>query len=239
MNHLSLFTGIGGLDLAAEWAGFESAGQVEIDDYCNKVLQKHWPNVPRWRDIYQLTGEEVEEKCGTVDIISGGFPCQPYSEAGRKRAGNDKRDLWGETIRVVREVKPRWFVGENVRMFAQLGLDKAISDLECSGYTARAIIFPASAIGSPHERNRLFLVANSASVRLPQGFKRDEFLFEEFKGDTGTWNGRRLDKPGICRVVDGVPAQMDRLKCLGNAVVPQQAYPIFKAIAEVADDTQT
>ena len=233
LSHFSLFTGVGGIDLAAEWAGFHAVGMCEIDEYCRKVLDKHWPDVPKWRDIFELTGEEIIDRCGEIGLISGGFPCQPYSEAGTKKGAGDKRHLWPEAIRIIREVKPRWFVGENVRNFAKMGLDEALSDLEAAGYTARAVIFPACSVGSPHERNRLFLVANAPSVRLPKSGKHLELMFKEQESNPRTWNGRRVDKPGIQRVVDGVPYQMDRLRCLGNAVVPQQVYPILKAIAEI------
>ncbi len=230
MKHFSLFTGIGGIDLAAEWAGFETVGMCEIDEYCRKVLDKHWPNVPKWRDIFELTGEEIISRCGEIELISGGFPCQPYSEAGNKKGRDDKRHLWSETIRIIREVSPRWFVGENVRNFAKVGLDEAIYDMEEAGYTTRTVIFPACSVGAPHERNRLFLVAHSAIVGLPKSGEHNELMFKEQKSYPRTWNGRRLDKPGIQRMADGVPYQMDRLRVLGNAVVPQQVYPILQAI---------
>ena len=113
-THLSLFSGIGGLDLAAEWAGIKTVGQCEWADYPTRVLEKHWPDVPRWRDIRTLTGDDFYERTGnrTVDIVSGGFPCQPHSVIGKRRAENDERHLWPEFCRVIRELQPSFVVGK-------------------------------------------------------------------------------------------------------------------------------
>lgn len=160
MTHLSIFSGIGGFDIAAEWAGFETVGQCEIDDFACRVLEKHWPGIPRWRDIRTLTKEGFHEKTGlwTVDVLSGGFPCTPFSCAGKRKGAADDRYLWPEMLRIIRELRPTWVVGENVVGFVSMGLDDALSDLENEGYSARTFIIPACAVEAPHERKRVFIV---------------------------------------------------------------------------------
>ena len=167
LTHLSLFSGIGGLDLAAEWAGFETVGQCEWADYPTKVLERHWPTVPRWRDIRTLTGEDFYARTGlrTVDAISGGFPCQPFSKAGRRGGKNDDRFLWPEMLRVIKELHPTWVVGENVANILNLALDDVLSDLEATGYEARAFMVSARSVGALHLRERFAILAHANSDR--------------------------------------------------------------------------
>ena len=376
LTHLSLFSGIGGLDLAAEWAGFETVGQCEWADYPTKVLEKHWPDVPRWRDIRTLTGGDFYARTGrrTVDIISGGFPCQPFSNAGKRRGKEDDRYLWPEMVRVIAELRPTWVVGENVAGIINMALDTVLSDLESQGYATRAFLIPAAGVNAPHQRYRTAIVAyskdcysgglpvrketkksrfvsgsedvsntdctglqtsrakqqatgasrNGEDVHNPnrirysrqdtresdcndtwddktskQGWRtkpndlvtgcqdvsdsygtgckelyfpgitdRERFTgggtdegavcntagqglsdrsskkVEEFRAEQeserpncrrGEPDGSRqwATEPRVGRVANGVSHRVDRIKCLGNAVVPQQFYPIFKAIAEI------
>ena len=159
----SLFTGIGGFDLGFERAGMEIAWQVEIDEFCNKVLAKHWPNVKRFKDVKTVSGKELEP----VDLLCGGVPCQPASCAGKRRGTKDDRWLWKEPFRIIAELdpKPKWCVFENVRGLLTLenGLvfDNLLSELENLGYETRTFCLPACAVNAPHRRDRVWIVANS------------------------------------------------------------------------------
>ena len=244
MTHLSLFSGIGGLELSAEWAGFRTVGQCEWADYPTKALEKHWPDVPRWRDIRTLTKESFYEQTGlrTVDLVSGGFPCQPFSCAGKRRGREDDRYLWPEMLRVIQEIRPAWVVGENVAGIIGMALDQALADLESIGYETRAFVFPACAVDAPHRRDRVAIVAHAHRVRCQRAGQNPQERQQFYKicsalSESANDGADELlfwpVEPGVGRVADGVPHRVDRIRCLGNAVVPQQFYPVFAAIAEV------
>ena len=155
------------MDLAAEMAGFVTVGQCEWADYPTKILEKHWPDVPRWRDIRTLTKESFYERTGlrTVDVISGGFPCQPFSVAGKHGGKDDDRYLWPEMLRVISELRPSWVLGENVPGIINLALDEVLTDLEREGYQSQTFIIPACGVDAPHKRNRVAILAYSATER--------------------------------------------------------------------------
>lgn len=286
LTHLSLFSGIGGFDLAAEAAGFVTVGQCEWADYPTKVLEKHWPDVPRWRDIRTLTKESFYERTGlrTVDVISGGFPCQPFSVAGQRRGEEDDRYLWPEMLRVIQEIRPTWVVGENVAGIVSMALDTVLSDLEALGYAFQTFIIPACGVDAPHRRDRCAILAYAHGSGLqgkqfndaPHASWREESQGPTCKRSTVICNSTKqglqnrkpatilkprkneklerssggatkpglggvadglshwLDEPhGVPRTATGIKDRVNRLKCLGNAVVPQQFYPFFKAIADI------
>lgn len=157
MNFISLFAGIGGLDLGLERAGMNCVAQVEIDDFCQKVLTKHWADVPKFKDVRDVGKHNLP----TADVICGGFPCQPHSYAGKRRGKADDRNLWGEYLRVIDELKPRFVIGENVPGLITTMLDEILSDLEARGYTCQTFIIPAGAFNAPHWRDRVWIIAHN------------------------------------------------------------------------------
>ena len=378
LTHLDLFSGIGGFALAARWAGFRTIGFVEIDKYCQKVLNKHWPDVPVVEDIRDVEtikevvanatgkgclakqykvgissqaireaptgessrasgtyrGEPIAAKAVTevysgnrpVTLITGGFPCQPFSVAGKRGGKSDDRYLWPEMLRVISEVRPRWVLGENVAGIVRMELDNVLSDLEREGYSCRSFVVPACAVNAPHRRDRVWIVGYATGDGLndsqtgkgiesrnqrgtegenqlcqpegtsriwkedvaisqgreswqppeseggqdsgrgsqevaiadtePEGLERGErhssnreregIQRKQHNGNSMGGATRCLGRcrseeptdwwavePELGRVAHGVPARVDRLKCLGNAIVPQVAFQILKGIAEI------
>ncbi|WP_336774241.1 DNA cytosine methyltransferase [Paenibacillus sp. MMO-58] len=358
MKALSLFSGIGGIDLACEWAGIETVAFCEREPFPQKVLRKHWPDIPIYDDVCTLTKERLEaDGIGSIELIHGGYPCQPFSHAGKRKGKEDDRHLWPEVRRLIETIRPRWFVGENVAGHVTLGLDDVLSDLGELGYTAQPFVIPACAVNAPHRRDRVFIVAYSSGIGWNnRSHNREErYIQGDINWDAAEseseWDGRisgageisttspdasstglsiggrsewtegsektraRLEsepercsedvanaesqrcrkegeyqpqrteewpssssedvpdspsfrqqrqreliqsfdtktdriweasesldvrvrnqwsaEPEVGRVANGVPNRVDRLKSLGNAVVPQQIYPIFAAIMEI------
>lgn len=165
LTHFSLFSGIGGIDLAAEWAGFKTVGQCEFAEYPRSVLLKHWPYVPRWRDIRNVNAKDAYTftgiRPGSVSLISGGFPCQPFSVAGKQKGTGDARYLWPEMLRVIAEFGPRWVLGENVPGILSIAADDICKDLERQGYEITIFDFEAAAVGAKHRRERIFFVGHA------------------------------------------------------------------------------
>jgi DNA (cytosine-5)-methyltransferase 1 len=283
---LDLFSGIGGFSLGLErTGGFETAAFCEYADFPRKVLAKHWPDVPCFPDVRELKGEDIN---GPIDVICGGYPCQPFSQAGQRRGKEDDRHLWPEFSRLVDELRPTWVIGENVAGHISMGLDDVLSDLEGQGYACRTFVIPACAVGAPHRRDRVWSIASrndadADSVRSHRTPKhvirgrepsdRQVSLFGPFcevlAGSGGASVGEASDvadadtagreerhatpianepgppawridaerdfwltEPDVGRVANGVPRRVDRLKALGNAVVPQIPEMIGHAILQ-------
>ena len=153
-THLDLFSGIGGFALAAQRTGWQTIGFSEIEPYACKILKRHWPDVPNYGDIRNIRGVRA-------DLITGGFPCQPYSLSGKRAGASDDRALWPEMCRVIDEAKPSWVLGENVAGLVTMELDRVLSDLEAIGYSAWPIVVPACAVDARHRRDRVWIVAHS------------------------------------------------------------------------------
>lgn len=234
MNVLSLFSGIGGLELGLEWAGMTTVGQVEIDPFCRRVLAKHWPEVPRHDDVRTAVEWWRSESRPPVHVVAGGFPCQPTSDAGRRLAQADHRWLWPAMLDVVRGLRPTWVIGENVPGLRTRGLALVERDLRDAGYRVRTGSISACALGAPHPRKRLFILAHTESQgRCPWG---------AVGGGSAATSGahsprrrpRRCDwwaaEPRVGRVAHGVPAGVDRRRALGNAVVPQVSEYIGRLV---------
>jgi DNA (cytosine-5)-methyltransferase 1 len=172
-GHIDLFSGIGGFSLAAERTGFSTKVFCEKDPYCRTILKKHWPSVPIVEDIRDFRGDSY----GKIEILTGGFPCQPFSQAGKQRGKEDDRYLWPEMLRVIQEAKPSWIVGENVFGIINLALDQVHSDLEAVGYEVETLVIPAAGVDAPHRRDRCWIIA-----RILGDTKYDGLLADKISG---------------------------------------------------------
>lgn len=232
MTFGSLFAGIGGIDLGLERAGMTCRWQVEINPFCQKVLEKHWPKVKRYGDIKKISGKELEK----VDLICGGFPCQDISIAQGKAKENrlglqgKRSGLWIEMLKVVRQIRPQYLLVENVAALLDNGFGTIMGDLAESRYDAEWDCLPASAFGAPHCRDRVFIVAYMQSTNGTKNQRQrlcNRILSQQPR--RVPW---RPSYAGVCRGNDGIPSWMDRLTSCGNAVVPQIANWIGQRIME-------
>lgn len=320
MKHIDLFSGIGGFALASRWAGIETIAFCEKEPFCQQVLQKNFPGVPIYDDARTFSGLPYR---GRPSIITGGYPCQPFSVAGKRKGQEDDRHLWPEMRRIIAEAQPDWVIAENVAGHITMGLDSVLSDLDALGYASIPIVVPACSVDAPHRRDRVwivanrdnrqrndpeekippgrdapdnggFIMANADSIRKPQqagSFEKSgdgTFNGSEIMGDSsiqprndatiekprenqGEWPGkaggssravsdsdgsglqeqwgsvaaqqeyettkrycRWSAEPSVGRVVNGLSGRVDRIKSLGNAIVPQVAYEIFRSIREAS-----
>ena len=238
----SLFSGIGGLELGLEWSGLGRViWQAESNPYCQKVLEKHWPGVKRYKDVREITKETRRP-----NVVCGGFPCQDISSAGKgKGLAGSRSGLWFEFARVIRELRPEWVVVENVGSAATRWVDPVRWHLELLGYETIPIPLSARLVGAPHRRRRVFIVAHTYGKGQHAGALDAEMAgTSEPTPDTDSEPMERTAKPweecdpwefgsGVRRVAYGVPSRVDRLRALGNAVVPQCAEVVGHVIQEL------
>jgi len=251
LRHGSLFSGIGGFDLAAEWAGWENVFHCEWNPFGQQVLKHYWPNAESFFDI---NTSDFSKYANGIDILTGGFPCQPFSATGQRRGTADQRHLWPRMLEVIKAIQPRYIVGENVYGLVNwskgLVFDQVHSDLEAEGYDVQAYVLPAAGVNAPHRRYRIWFVAynnatDSNRERLQRrdgqrkkGKNKQKNRIKTFNEPT-KWETFPT-KPPVCGGNDGLPDQLDgitfqcyrleSLKAYGNAIVPQLALQIFNAI---------
>ena len=310
MKVLDLFSGIGGFSLGLEWAGMSTVAFCERHPYCTTILNKHWPDTPVHNDVRNLDGKDYAD---SIDLVAGGFPCQPFSVAGNRRGSDDDRHLWPEMLRIIQEAKPRWVIGENVFGLINMALDDVQADLEREHYEVRKFVLPAVAVDAHHRRDRVFIIAyrdptlahshgegqlqqeglecevrrwsgdsgeqvsdvadsDGKGLEVRQGIREKhapqlspfERSGSERRKDVAHTNGARGEvgvsgqeswqeghageshhqgdqqlrrsprgewpvEPRVGRVANGIPNRVDRIKGLGNAVVPQ----LIQAIGEL------
>lgn len=239
MKFGELFAGFGGIGLGLERAGMECTWQVENDPYCQKVLERHWPQVKRITDVRDAGKHNLEP----VDLICGGFPCQPFSVAGKRLRADDDRYLWPQMLRVISEIRPTWVVAENVSGITLNGgveLERVYSGLEATGYEVLPLLdLPSCAFGLPTLERHVWIIATTVGT----GWQGDgtnaipnlDRVSREFRGgDTGNGNRWALPEARVCRVGEGVPYRMERNRGLGNAVPPAMAEWIGERILDSA-----
>jgi DNA (cytosine-5)-methyltransferase 1 len=244
---LDLFSGIGGFSLGLERAGMQTVAFCEIEPYCRAVLAKHWPGVPIHGDIRRLRGAGV----GPVDVICAGFPCQDVSLAtkgGGKGLKGARSGLWSECTRIVSEIKPSWVILENSPALRSRGLEQVLGELTALGYDAEWHCIPASAVGAPHQRDRIWVIAYREGRPYPVladvwsnydrwtdgpwrwDWKQDQ-AEAGWLGEDGYW----WIEPGVARILHGIPNATHRIRALGNAVVPQISEIIGRAILKAEE----
>lgn len=233
MRVLDLFSGIGGFSLGLERAGMTTVAFCEIDPFCREVLRKHWPNAPIFDDVRTLTNEQT----GSVDLVCGGFPCQPFSIAGHRKGHEDTRNMVQPMLEIVRASEPAWFVGENVEGFVDLGLDALCTALGSLGYATRVISLPACAVGLPSMERHLWIVATTSSERLERFWEIAVQAIEdgtkEFQGSDPRGSDRwDLPEARLCGVGERISRRVDRLRALGNAVDPHIPELLGRAIMQ-------
>jgi DNA-cytosine methyltransferase len=246
MTHASLFSGIGGFDLAAEWAGWTNLFNCEIDPFCQKVLKYHFPNAEQYADI-RTTDFTVWR--GRVDVLTGGFPCQPFSTSGKRRGTEDDRYMWPEMLRAIQQIKPEWVVPENVcgiiNWSGGLVFEQVCADLEAEGYDVLPLVLPVAGVDGWIERQRVFFVAHAKSSRLPSTpiqqeasvVSQSKCYFEWASLQTIISHDFRSEsnKHGI---IDGIPVGLDEcsIHAYGNAVSPFLVYQIFQTIDQLCQN---
>lgn len=251
MKHLDLFAGIGGFSLGFERAGMETVAFCEQDEFCQKVLAKHWPDVPIYNDVRTMNHD------GPIDIISGGYPCQPFSISGKQEGADDDRHQWPAMLGIIQKHRPLVVVGENVTGHISLGFDDVLSDMEREGYSTRAFIIPACSLNARHRRDRIFFISYSKSIGIQGQWpsRKRQLASHDREGLSlrsceGQGQSRRQIKSGLDRMPNGFPAGLDgclndispivndlqnrrnRIKALGNAVVPQLTERIARSILQ-------
>jgi DNA (cytosine-5)-methyltransferase 1 len=280
MRHVDLCSGIGGFSLGFEWAGLSKPVLFcDVEPWCRRVLSKHWPDVPVASDVKELANDP-DRNVPDCDILTAGYPCQPFSLAGERRGTEDDRHIWPYILSIVKAKRPAWCVFENVYGHVSMGLDEVLSDLEGEGYAARPFIVPACAADAPHRRDRVWIIARNVGdtsrlhsdgsgehsqqserqePKSRNGGSSDDVADSNSAGLQGRQNARdtsqsraQRDKqsarrsqrpdgqnwkpePAVGRVANGIPRRVDRLKGLGNAIVPQIAMRIGQTIKAVAD----